>query len=152
MKRTGEKTLIIIATLFNLVAIFLTAIIFFGLKSIIQDPNLAKSILEDPTLQSDETLTMSEFQTFLDVITPYVNVLGWMTLIALIISLILGLVAWIRLKNESSKNMKIVGVLLIIAGVLSGVISITSILYYVAAIMCFVRKKVVLDDVEYNIE
>jgi len=36
--------------------------------------------------------------------------------------------------------------LFIVAGVLSGIISLTSILFYIAAIMCFVRKPPYQDE------
>lgn len=146
MKRTGEKAIIIIATICNLLAIFITTIMFFGLKAVINDPNMVESMLNDPSLANEENITMEEFQEVLDVITPYANILGWVTIIAFVISLVLGLLAFMRLKNENTKNIKIAGIMLIVAGLISGVLSITSILYYIAAIMCFVRKPKVLND------
>lgn len=56
----------------------------------------------------------------------------------LVISVVLGIIAFVYLMKN--KSMNATGGLLIAAGVLSGLISITSILYYIAAIMCFVRK------------
>lgn len=150
MKRTGEKTIIIIASICNLIAIFLTSIAVIFLKNIINDPKLVEEYLNDPTVLAEsngEVLTIQEFQDAMDIISPYINGFAWLIIGTMVISLILGLVAF-KMMNKKEK-VNTAGILLILSGVLGGILSLTAILYYVAAIMCFVRKPRVSNDLDY---
>jgi len=57
-------------------------------------------------------------------------------------------------KVSKNKSPKTAGVLFIFAGLLSGILLLAPILFYIAAIMCFVRKAPVrdVDDPYYQTE
>lgn len=142
MKRTGEKVLIVIASIFNVIAIIFTAIVMAGAKVIVGDATFAQTIYDSLVATAEpgvEELNVDEIQSILDMAAPYINVVGVTAIIVALIGLILGIVAYVFINKN--KKMSTAGALLIVAGVLSGGISLTSILYYIAAILCFVRKE-----------
>ena len=69
---------------------------------------------------------------------------SWLFVIALVISLIATIVGIIFIWNN--KNPKLAGVMFILAGLFAYVLSPTSILLYIAGIMCFTRKAPLTDD------
>ncbi|CDQ38671.1 MULTISPECIES: DUF4064 domain-containing protein [Virgibacillus] len=81
-----------------------------------------------------------EFGAFAELITIFINLL-WIPIISCVISFILGLVGVLNLK----RNPRVAGGFFIAATVISSWLLFTgiafqSVLYAVAAIMCFVRK------------
>lgn len=142
MKRTGEKVLIVIASIFNVIAIIFTAILMAGAKAVIGDSNFAQKVYDSLVETAEpgvEQLNVDEIQEMLDLAAPYINTFGVTAMVVALIGLILGIVAYVFINKN--KKMSTAGALLIVAGVLSGGISLTSILYYIAAILCFVRKE-----------
>ena len=74
----------------------------------------------------------------MEVFIDLFGLFGWGFIILLVISLVLNIIGIVSVnKNKKPKN---AGILFIVAGLFAGVLSLTSILLYVAAIMCFVRK------------
>lgn len=154
MKRTGEKVLIIIAMVFNLIGISLSALLLIGFKAIVNDPSFADSFVQSyneslaGTAEAESaSLSVAELNEAIDLFGPFLGTVGWVLIAFLVISLILGIVAFVYISKGKKTNTS--GSLLIVAGLLAGVVSLTSILYYIAAVMCFVRKpKQVTLDVE----
>lgn len=142
MSRTGEIILGVISSIFTLISIILLSLLVIGGSSIIQDETIIseieQEIMNDPTLATqDLELFPQGFDTFINLL----SILGWGFVIALVISLILNIVGIVSVTKN--KNPKLAGIMFIIAGLLAGIISLTSILLYIAAIMCFVRKPIV---------
>lgn len=136
MKRTGEKVLSIIADVLNVLSVGFLILMLISSNKLLEDP-LFKSEIESSMY--DSSLTDTEIQqgfVFLDDFFLFMTSIGWIFVVLGIVSIILGIVGAIKV-NE---NPKLAGILFIIAGVLSGIISIPGILLIIAAIMCFVRK------------
>ncbi|QTD39606.1 DUF4064 domain-containing protein [Sporosarcina sp. Te-1] len=141
MNRTAEKVL-------SIIAVVLTAIgtigAFFGvgiLNLITNDPSFRRDLeldlLSDPTYTSEDVeLVFSIFDLFSGFI--------WLIVIALIISLVLNIIGIVNIWNN--KNAKLAGIMFIIAGVFGGIISLASILLYVAGILCFTKKPPLQDE------
>ncbi|MBB4826898.1 magnesium-transporting ATPase (P-type) [Sporosarcina luteola] len=135
MNRTAEKVL-------SVIAVVLTALgtigAFFGvaiLKLITNDPTFKSDfemeLLSDPAYSKEDVeLIFSIFDLFSGFI--------WLIIIALIISMVLNIIGIVNVWNN--KNAKLAGIMFIIAGVLCLVISVPSILLYVAGILCFTKK------------
>lgn len=138
MKRTVEKVLTMAAIICSLLGIGLMSVIIFGMGVAFDDPNTIEEIVVEQNQAGQEQITVEEMQEAIDVIQPFISTFGWVIVALLVISVVLGIIAFVYLMKN--KSMNATGGLLIAAGVLSGLISITSILYYIAAIMCFVRK------------
>lgn len=138
MKRTVEKVLTMAAIICSVLGIGLMSVIIFGIGVVFDDPNTVEEIVVEQNQTGQEQITVEEMQEAINVIQPFVNTFGWVIVALLVISVVLGIIAFVYLMKN--KSMNTTGGLLIAAGVLSGLISITSILYYIAAIMCFVRK------------
>lgn len=139
MSRTGEKVLGIISAIFTLLAIVLLAIIVTTGSAAIQDEafntEFEQQILNDPALTGQDAEAIAQL---MDILPGVFGVFGWGFVIALVISLILNIVGIVSISKN--KNPKLAGIMFILAGLFAGIISLTSILLYIAAIMCFVRK------------
>ena len=138
MKRTVEKVLTMAAIICSLLGIGLMSVIIFGMGVAFDDPNTIEEIVVEQNQAGQEQITVEEMQEAIDVIQPFISTFGWVIVALLVISVVLGIIAFVYLMKN--KSMNATGGLLIAAGVLSGLIMLTSILYYIAAIMCFVRK------------
>ena len=141
MNRTAEKVLSIIAVVLTAIG---TVASFFGvgiLKLITSDPSfrseMEMELLSDPAYNSEDVeLIFSIFDLFGGII--------WLIIIALLISLVLNIIGIVNIWNN--KNAKLAGIMFIIAGVLGGVVSLASILLYVAGILCFTKKPPLQDE------
>lgn len=148
MKRTGEIVLAVIGSVFNVIGIIALLFMMIGAAGFINSPDYALFMDQvEMELQNDPTLTAEDAQLISDMmpaIMEGIGVFGWILLVTLIISLILAVIGIVKVnKNRSPKA---AGVLFIIAGLLAGILSLTSILFYIAAIMCFVRKPPIEDE------
>ena len=65
-------------------------------------------------------------------------------IIVMIISVVLNIIGIVNIWNN--KNAKLAGIMFIIAGVVGGLLSLSSILLYIAAILCFTKKPPLQDD------
>jgi hypothetical protein len=68
----------------------------------------------------------------------------WLLIIGLIISLVLNIIGIVNIWRN--KNAKLAGIMFIIAGVLAGLLSLSSILLYITAILCFTKKPPLQDN------
>lgn len=148
MSRTGEVVLGVISAIMTLLSIILVAILVVSGSSLMQDEAF-KAEFEN-IMVTDPNVTDADIQLVndnMDVVIDAFSVFGWVFIIILVISLILNIVGIVSVSKN--KNPKLAGIMFILAGLFAGVISITSILLYVAAIMCFVRKPPVQLQEEY---
>lgn len=142
VSRGAEKTLGVIGIIFNLLTIALLVIgilSFDSVQNTTEFQDFEQEILNDSTFASPQ-----DAQAFLDTFISSFSIIGWIIVALLAISTILAILAIANLRNN--RNPKAAGVLFIIAGLFAGLLSLTSILFYIAAIMCFVRKGTKRDD------
>ena len=71
----------------------------------------------------------------------------WLIIIGLIISLVLTIIGIVNIWNN--KNPKLAGIMFIIAGVFGGILSLPSILLYIAGILCFTKKPPLTDEPQF---
>ncbi|WP_088006135.1 DUF4064 domain-containing protein [Indiicoccus explosivorum] len=136
--RTWEKALGIIGIVLNVTVIILTIIAIInigGFEGSVFEAQLQEDILNDPTLTPEEAeATVALVSGFTDIF----GVFGWVIVAVLALASALAVVAIINLNDN--KKPKLAGILFVIAGILSGLLSLTALIFYVAAIMCFVRR------------
>ena len=136
--RTWEKALGIIGIVLNIIAIILTivAVINIGeFEGSVLEAQLQEDILNDPTLTPEEAeATVALMGGFAEAF----GVFGWIIVAVLALATALAITAVVSL-NDNRKP-KLAGILFVIAGILSGLLSLTALIFYVAAIMCFVRR------------
>ncbi|MFF2753880.1 DUF4064 domain-containing protein [Psychrobacillus sp. NPDC058041] len=139
MKRTGEIALGVISAIFSLISIVLISLLVIGVSTTLKEEGfnteLKNQILTNPAISAQDVEYITQNA---DVILSGVNVIGWGIVISIFISLVLNIFGIVFIYNN--KNQKLAGIMFIFAGVLAGILSITSILLYIAAILCFVRK------------
>lgn len=137
VNRAGEKVLGIIGIIFNILAI---ALIGFAMASYanVQGTPEFQQFIEDEIMSDPAFSTPEEAQMVIDMMSSSFSVVGWVLIALLVLSTILAIIALINLRKN--KKASTAGVLFILAGLFAGLLSLTSILFYIAAIMCFVRK------------
>lgn len=139
MSRTGEIVLGVISALMTLLSIVLVTILVISGSNILKDEAFTTEfqnvIAEEPTMtESDLQMIDDNMHLVIDAF----NIFGWVFIIILVISLILNIIGIVSISKN--KNPKLAGIMFIIAGLFAGILSPTSLLLYIAAIMCFVRK------------
>ncbi|CAM3219552.1 DUF4064 domain-containing protein [Filibacter tadaridae] len=145
MNRTAEKVLSIISAVFTVIGVILSFITMAFLNYIKSDPAVRSEIeaelLTDPAFKPGD----------MEIVFGIFDALGgfmWLIIIALIISLILTIVGIVSIWNN--KNPKLAGTMFIIGGLLAGILSLTSILLYIAGILCFTKKPPLQDKTIYT--
>ncbi|QGM32349.1 DUF4064 domain-containing protein [Bacillus sp. N3536] len=151
ISRTGEVVLGVVGAVFNVIAIILVSLIVINGSSVMQEEGFTQvfeeDIYSDPTFTAEEAAAATEF---MEVFVDLFGVFGWAAVITFVISLVFNILGIVFvLKN---KKPKLAGIMFIVGGVFAGIISLTSIVLYVAAIMCFVRKAPVKFEEEYSTE
>lgn len=145
IKRTGEKVLGIVGTVFNILGIILSIIMITSLAGF-ENSDMHRQMEQD--LRNDPMMTSpEEAQMAVEAFNAFVqgfDVVGWVLIILLAISTVFAILAMTKLKSIGSANTA--GIFFIIAGIFAGILSLTSILFYIAAIMCFVRKPPMRED------
>ncbi|MFJ8263696.1 DUF4064 domain-containing protein [Rummeliibacillus sp. NPDC094406] len=156
MKRTIEIVSGVIGSFFNIIAIGFMGIMLifvneFQNNTQAQDEFIAefeKQLSEDPQFQD------VDMQSFSDSMLSIINFFGptaWFIIICFIISFIVGIIAMVQVARAKDKTANLAGAMFIIAAVFAGILSPTSLIYYIAAIICFVRKpKVEESDSSYS--
>ena len=139
MSRTGEIALGVISAIFTVISIIALSFLVISGSAAIQDEStkaeIQQEILKNPALTGQD-VEMAE--QFVDALPGMLSAFGWGFIIVLVISLVLNIVGIVAVTKN--KKPKLAGAMFILAGLFAGIISITSILLYIAAIMCFVRK------------
>lgn len=153
MSRVGEVALGIIGTILNVILLVFATIAVVAVSN--ADAGELKQLFQEEMVMADPTMTSEDIAMANDAIGAFLDVfgiVGWVLVITLLISVILSIIAVVKVsKNKSPKT---AGILFIFAGLLSGILLLAPILFYIAAIMCFVRKTPVHDDQDpyYNNE
>lgn len=145
MKRTAEKVLSILSVVLTVIGIILS----FATLALV---NFLKS---EPTFRGDFDLEMIAFDptltsTDLDAIYSSFLLVGnfmWFIIISLIISLILTIIGIVNIWKN--KNPKLAGTMFIIAGLTAGILSLASILLYIAGILCLTRKPPLTQETQF---
>jgi len=138
MKRTAEKILGVIGLILSIIGVLMSgalAVLFQFVKS---DPTFE---LVDPSMTQEE----------IEIAEVFLSLFGgsmWFIIIALIISTVLTIIGLVNIWNN--KNPKLAGILFLIAGVLAGLVSLPSILLYIAGILCLVRKPSVMEKTSFT--
>ncbi|HSJ38944.1 MAG TPA: DUF4064 domain-containing protein [Planococcus sp. (in: firmicutes)] len=147
ISRTGERVLGIIGIVFNVIGIILLAWLITSLSSLEGTPEFEQfqeDFMNDPAFEGNP----EEARMVMEFVMDSAGIFGWVVVVILVLSTIFAIVALINLKN--TRSTQLAGIFFILAGLLAGVLSLTSILFYVAAIMCFVRKPPMREDELYR--
>ncbi|HSO59342.1 MAG TPA: DUF4064 domain-containing protein [Paenisporosarcina sp.] len=145
MSRVGEVALGIIGTILNVILLLVVTLAVVGASN--ADTVELKQMIEEEVFLADPAMTQEDVAMFNDALDVGLNifgVVGWVLVIALLISVILSIIAVVKVSKN--KSPKAAGVLFIFAGLLSGILLLAPILFYIAAIMCFVRKTPVQNE------
>ena len=141
MKRTAEKALSIISAVFTTISIILSIIGLFFWKAFTSDPVLRREA--EMELLADPTLAPGDVEAIF-LILDFMEGFGWFIVVVFMISLIMNIIGIVNIWNN--KNPKLAGIMFIIGGLLAGILSLTSILLYIAGILCFTRKPPLTND------
>ena len=139
MSRAGEVALGIIGTILNAILLVFVTLAVVGASN--ADTAELKQFVEEEMIMTDPAMTPDDIAMFneaFDVGLDVFGVVGWVIVVTLLISVILSIIGVIKVSKN--KSPKAAGVLFIFAGLLSGILLLAPILFYIAAIMCFVRK------------
>ena len=153
MSRVGEVALGIIGTILNVILLVVVTLAVVGASN--ADTVELKQMFEEEIVLADPAMTQEDVAMFndaLDVGLDVFGVVGWVLVATLLISVILSIMAVVKVSKN--KSPKAAGIMFIFAGLLSGILLLAPILFYIAAIMCFVRKTPVHheQDLYYNNE
>ena len=139
MSRAGEVALGIIGTILNLLFLIFVTLAVVSTTAI--DTTEFKQIFEEEIINQDPTMNPEDIAVInesIDVGLDVFGVVGWVLVGALFISVILSIIGVIKVSKN--KSPKAAGILFVVSGLLSGILLLAPILFYIAAIMCFVRK------------
>ncbi|WP_432361755.1 DUF4064 domain-containing protein [Sporosarcina sp. UB5] len=145
MNRTAEKVLSIIAVILTAIGVIFGFIGMAFINFVRNDPTAMQEI--EMELMADPAMTEVE----MDAMFAFFNLLGgfiWFIIFAMIIGVVLNIVGIVNIWKN--KNAKLAGIMFIIAGVFSGILSLPSILLYIAAILCFTKKPPVEDNIQMD--
>ncbi|MGE6489395.1 DUF4064 domain-containing protein [Paenisporosarcina sp. NPDC076898] len=153
MSRAGEVALGVIGTILNIIFLIFVTLAVMGASNANTDE--LKQMFEEEIVLSDPNMTPEDIAVFndaVDVGIEVVGVVGWVVVVTLLISIILSILGVVKVSKN--KSPKAAGIMFIFAGLLSGILLLAPILFYIAAIMCFVRKTPVqyVEDPYYNNE
>ncbi|HLG27528.1 MAG TPA: DUF4064 domain-containing protein [Paenisporosarcina sp.] len=145
LSRAGEVALGIIGTILNVLLLVFVTLAVVGASN--ADTAELKQFVEEEMIMTDPSMTPEDIVVFndaFDVGLDVFGVVGWILVGILLISVILSIIGVIKVSKN--KSPKAAGVLFIFAGLLSGILLLAPILFYIAAIMCFVRKTPVQNE------
>ncbi|MFX3674926.1 MAG: DUF4064 domain-containing protein [Paenisporosarcina sp.] len=152
MSRSGEVALGIIGTILNVLLLIVLTLTVVGASAIDStdfQQMIEQEVMSDPTMTPEDLAYMNDA---MGVGMDVLGVTGWVLIGLLLLSVILSIIAVVKVsKNKSPKT---AGILFIFAGLLSGILLLAPILFYIAAIMCFVRRTPVqpIEDSYYRTE
>lgn len=146
MKRTAEKVLSIISLVFTVLGI-IGSFFFVGLTKLMTGGEIGEEI--EMELFADPELTAQDIEEIL-FLFDFLEGFSWFFVAVLIISLIATIIGMVFMWKD--KNPKLAGVMFIVAGLFALIISPTSIMLYIAAILCFTRKPPLSEDGQSFVE
>ncbi|MET3657209.1 DUF4064 domain-containing protein [Sporosarcina sp. FSL K6-1540] len=136
MSRTVERVLSIISVIFTAVGVILS-FASLALFNYVKSEPMFRVEFDSEMMAYDPTLTPMELESIYSVFS-LVGGFMWLIIISLIISFILTIIGIVSIWKN--KNPKLAGIMFIIAGLTAGILSLTSILLYIAGILCFTKK------------
>ena len=137
MSRAGEVALGIIGTILNVIFLIIITLSVLSLSAM--NPGDVQQVMEDEIMLQYPELTQEDLAKMdLGMIFDIGSTIGWVLVVLLLISVILSIIAVVKVSKN--KSPKVAGGLFIVAGLLSGILLLAPILFYIAAIMCFVRR------------
>lgn len=141
MKRTAEKVLSIIGVVFTALSIIGSFMFLLFVKTVTSDGTIRRELemdfYADPEFSTEDVEMIMWFIDFLEGF-------GWFLVIVLIISLITTIIGIVFMWNN--KNPKLAGIMFIIGGLFAFILSPTSILLYIAGILCLTKKPPLNDE------
>jgi uncharacterized membrane protein len=144
VNRTAEKVLSIISAVLTVIGIILSFISLAFFNYLKSDPMIRQDI--EAELLADATLSPTDVDMFYTIF-DFIGGFMWLIIIGLLISLILIIIGLVNIWKN--KNPKVAGTLFIIAGLLGGILNLTSILLYIAGILCFTKKPPVTHEPQF---
>lgn len=144
LNRTAEKSLSIIAVILTAIGTIFGFIVMAVFNLIKNDQTFKQELELD--LMNDPAITPADVDLFFSIMNG-IGGFMWFLIIAMIISIVLNIVGIVNIWKD--KNAKLAGIMFIIAGLLGGIISLPSILLYIAAILCFTKKPPLQDNLQY---
>lgn len=147
MKRTAEKVLAIISAVFTGIAVILGFVWLSVFNNAITDPLFLEEVKNGVLELEAEDVNPADLEMMFestDILTEIMTDFSWAIIIAFIISFILTVIGTVCIWNN--KKPKLAGTMFILGGLLAGIISLTSILLYIAGILSFVRKATLKED------
>jgi len=148
MKRTTEKVLAIISAVFTVAFTILGFIGLGFLKMVTSDPAIRVDF-EKELLDFDATLTSADIEVMFESL-GLLESFGWFLIVLLIISFITTIIGLVFIWNN--KNAKLAGIMFIISGLFAFILTPTSILLYIAGILCFTKKAPLVAESVYSNE
>lgn len=148
MKRTTEKVLAIISAVFTVAFTILGFIGLGFMKMVTSDPAI-RADFEKELLDFDSTITPTDVASIFDSLSVFEGI-SWFLIILLIISLVTTIIGLVFIWNN--KNAKLAGIMFIISGLFAFVLTPTSILLYIAGILCFTKKAPLVAESVYSNE
>lgn len=143
MKRTVERVLSIISAVLSFLSLIILIMIVYAGQMMMSDPAFEEELMFE--IQSNPTLYPAEAEMNTDLMNNMMlvlNSLGWILVIVTVVAIILAIIGAVKV----NRNAKTAGILFIVGGILSGIISIPGILLLIAGTMCFVRKEKISDQ------
>ena len=136
VSRGAEKALGIIGIVFNLIIIASMIFLISNSGNFQNSPQFQQ--IEEEIRNNPSFTNPQDAQAAVDAFAASFGAVGWTPVALLAISTLFAILALLNLRRD--KNAKLAGAFFIIAGLFAGILSLTSILFYIAAIMCFVRR------------
>ena len=147
MNRTAERVLGIIGlvfTVFGLISAVLGAILFQFLNA---DPDFRSEI--ESEIITDPNVSTADVDMFFSLFNAFGGFM-WLIVIFFVISLIVTIVGLVNIWN--SKNPKLAGIMFILGGLTAGILSLTSILLYIAGILALTKKPYTYPEEQIGVE
>ncbi len=137
MKRTAERVLAIVSSILIGLGLLFIAFITISMGALFKidefKTELVNDLMQDPNLNLNREEIIAVLQLF-ESFTAF----GWVFFIIGMIALILAIVGAVQVGNPM--KVKAAGVMFILSGIMAGVVTLPSILLYIAAGMTFIRK------------
>lgn len=144
MKRTAEKVLGIISAILTGLGIVMLGGLLGVFNIMKNDPGIQGEL--EAELYLSPEITPNDVDTILSMF----NLVGgfmWLAILFAAVSLLLIIIGLVKIWNNS--NAKLAGILFIIAGLLGGILSLPSILLYIAGILCLTKKPPLMEENQY---
>ncbi|KAA0948441.1 DUF4064 domain-containing protein [Sporosarcina sp. ANT_H38] len=145
MSRTAEKILSIFSVVLTTIGVMISFASLALVTYLKSDPLIQKEF-EVEMLLIDPTLTPEHIDMFYGAFDIIGGVI-WFIIISLIVSLILTIIGMVNIWKN--KNPKLAGIMFIIAGLTAGILTLSSILLYIAAILCFTKKASLTHETQF---